>query len=86
VGFIGKVLRAVDGAANDVYFAYAPSGDTYQLTINSTGGGNSGGPMFDNYGRVIGIYFASKTADARVTFAVPIRYGLELMSVGANAQ
>jgi serine protease Do len=81
VGNIGKILRAADGPVSDSELQYAPSGDTYQLTINHTGGGNSGGPMFDSYGRVIGIFFASRTSDARVTFSLPIRYGLDLMSV-----
>lgn len=86
VGNIGKVLRAADGPADDVYATYAPNGDRYQLTINSTGGGNSGGPMFDEYGKVIGIFFAAKTGDVQVSYAVPIRFGLELMNVNANTR
>lgn len=62
----------------------APSGDTYQLTINSTGGGNSGGPMFDGTGKVIGIYFAGKQTDAQISFAVPIRFAMELLKVGGT--
>jgi S1-C subfamily serine protease len=83
-GYIGKIIRAADGAVNDAAFAFTPTGDTYQLTINSTGAGNSGGPMFDNYGRVIGVYFAGRQMDAYISFAVPIRYALELLSVGPN--
>jgi S1-C subfamily serine protease len=86
VGNIGKVLRAADGRANDVYETYAPFGDRYQLTINHTGGGNSGGPMFDEYGRVVGIYFAGRSLDAQVSFAVPIKFGLELMNVQPNTK
>ena len=52
-------------------------GDSYQLSINSTGPGNSGGPVFDNRGRVIAVFNAGAE---RVTYAVPIRYGLELMN------
>lgn len=84
VGNIGKILRAADGPVSESELQFAPSGDTYQLTINHTGGGNSGGPMFDPYGRVIGIYFASRTADARVSFSLPIRYGLDIMSVAPS--
>ena len=83
-GYIGKIIRAADGAVNDATFAFTPTGDTYQLTINSTGAGNSGGPMFDNYGRVVGVYFAGRQMDAYISFAVPIRYALELLSVGPN--
>jgi serine protease Do len=57
-------------------------GDAYQLTINSTGAGNSGGPVFDDHGRAVGIFTLSIQKDAMITFAVPIRYGMELM--GAN--
>jgi len=57
-------------------------GDAYQLTINSTGRGNSGGPVFDDQGRVIAIFFLSGndfSGNNVVTYAVPIRYGAELM-------
>ncbi len=84
VGNIGKVIRAADGPVSDSEMEFAPYGDTYQLTIDHTGGGNSGGPMFDPMGRVIGIFFASRTGDTRVTFALPIRYGLDLMSVAPD--
>ncbi|MEZ4376726.1 MAG: trypsin-like peptidase domain-containing protein [Gemmatimonadales bacterium] len=84
VGNIGKILRAADGPVSESQLEFS-SGDTYQLTINSTGGGNSGGPMFDASGRVIGIYFAGRRTDAQISFALPIRYGLELMSVAPNS-
>lgn len=83
VGNIGKVIRAADGPVSQSELQFA-EGDTYQLTIDHTGGGNSGGPMFDPYGRVIGIFFASRETDTRVTFALPIRYGLDIMSVAPN--
>ncbi len=81
-GNIGKILRAADAEVRDGFMTFAPSGDTYQLTVNSTGGGNSGGPMFDAYGNVIGIYFAGKSGDAQISFAIPIRYGMELLRIG----
>ncbi len=82
VGNVGKILRAADAEVRDGFLTFAPSGDTYQLTINSTGGGNSGGPMFDAYGNVIGIYFAGKRGDAQISFSIPIRYGMELLRIG----
>jgi hypothetical protein len=42
--------------------------------------------MFDAHGRVIGIYFAGRTGDAQISFAVPIRYGIELTSVDPNTR
>ncbi|MFL6373248.1 MAG: trypsin-like serine protease, partial [Pyrinomonadaceae bacterium] len=50
-----------------------------QLATGSTGAGNSGGPVFDGQGRVIGIFFAGQQADA-ITYAVPIRYGKEFLA------
>ena len=83
-GTIGRVLRAGgQGAGPSKENIYSAFGDVYQLTVNATGGGNSGGPMFDDRGRVIGIYTSGRSmpGDAAVSFAVPIRYGLELMQV-----
>ncbi|RMD59161.1 serine protease, partial [Candidatus Parcubacteria bacterium] len=82
-GSIGKVLRGTRSlAAGEQDSNYwSAIGDYYQLTAN-TGPGNSGGPVFDDRGRVIGIFTAQimDRAGTKVTFAVPIRYGLELMS------
>jgi serine protease Do len=80
VGNIGRVLRGNENPfAKDN--AFSEFGDAYQLTINSTGEGNSGGPVFDDHGNVIGIFYAgSRTGNVVLTFAVPIKYGRELMS------
>ena len=59
---------------------YGQRGDLLQLTINSTGPGNSGGPVFNSVGDVIGIFaMAFKSGYASSSGAVPIKYGLELM-------
>ncbi|MET0647712.1 MAG: trypsin-like peptidase domain-containing protein [Pyrinomonadaceae bacterium] len=80
VGNIGRVYRSSEGSAGADKSTVSVIGDSYQLQINTTGGGNSGGPVFDDKGRVIAIFFAG-LSDGRtaVTFAVPIRYGKELM-------
>lgn len=78
----GSIGRIIPGSS-DKNLTYSTFGDSYQLTINATGAGNSGGPMFDDEGNVVGIYFAGKS-DARgtqISFAVPIKYGLEMMGV-----
>jgi serine protease Do len=85
VGNIGRILRSRESSSSKDE-AVSLFGDAYQLTINSTGAGNSGGPVFDNQGRVIGIFYASRRGDAQITFAVPIRYGKELMSVGGSSK
>lgn len=78
-GNIGKVIRGQSGGKAAAY--YSLFGDYYQLTVNATGAGNSGGPTFDRDGNVIGIFSASTSRDdgTRITFAIPIKYGLELM-------
>jgi S1-C subfamily serine protease/pSer/pThr/pTyr-binding forkhead associated (FHA) protein len=76
----GSIGRIIPGT-NDKMDRYSGFGNSYQLTINATGGGNSGGPMFDDEGNVIGIYYAGKSDEqgTRISFAVPIKYGMELM-------
>ena len=54
-------------------------GELYQLTV-PTGAGNSGGPVFDHDGKVIGI-FTYGTARETTTFAVPIRFAIDLFKV-----
>ncbi len=76
-GTVGRLIKW----SSESQRLYSTFGDAYQLSINATGGGNSGGPMFDDKGRVIGIFFAyqSEPGGPMITFAVPIKYGLELM-------
>ncbi|MDQ6703031.1 MAG: trypsin-like peptidase domain-containing protein [Pseudomonadota bacterium] len=55
-------------------------GDIIQLSINSTGGGNSGGPVFNKAGKVIGLYtYGISLGHANTSGAVPIKYGRELL-------
>jgi S1-C subfamily serine protease len=76
-GSIGRIVPA----SSEKNGSYSSFGDSYQLTINATGAGNSGGPMFDDEGNVIGLFYASMSdgGGTQITFAVPIKYGLELM-------
>ncbi|MEP7237571.1 MAG: trypsin-like peptidase domain-containing protein [Ferruginibacter sp.] len=78
-GNIGRIILP----SSEKNHTYSGFGDSYQLTINATGAGNSGGPMFDDEGNVIGIYYAGKSDErgTQISFAVPIKYGIELMSI-----
>jgi len=80
----GRISKVIDNSrdaslskTNDIY---AFSGETYQMTIN-TGSGNSGGPIFNKEGEVIGV-LNSMIADGyatKFTYAVPAKYALKLM-------
>lgn len=75
-GSIGRIIPA----SSERDLTVSTFGDSYQLT-NATGPGNSGGPVFDDKGNVIGLLYAGGTDNQGTTmsFAVPIKYGLELM-------
>lgn len=81
-GSIGRIIPG-SSSPNAKTVTYSTFGDSYQLTINATGAGNSGGPLFDDEGNVIGIFYAgmSDAQGTQISFAVPIKYGLELMGV-----
>jgi S1-C subfamily serine protease len=80
VGNIARILRGQEGGqGKDLVVSLF--GDIYQLTINSTGGGNSGGPVFDDKGHVIALYTYGLGSDFQASGAVPIRYAKELMGV-----
>ena len=83
VGNIGRIYRSQEGTSGAEKTTVSVIGDSYQLQINTTGHGNSGGPVFDDHGRVVAIFFAGLRDESgtSVTFAVPIRYGRELMGV-----
>jgi S1-C subfamily serine protease len=74
---IGNIIRDSDESEKNKRVSVM--GDVIQLATGSTGSGNSGGPVFDSQGRVIGIFFAGDKANA-ITYAVPIRYGKEFLA------
>lgn len=61
-------------------------GNAYQLSVSTQDPGYDGGPVFDNRGRVIGIYSLEKRLEVPTTVAIPIHYGLQLMSVADSGK
>lgn len=61
-------------------------GDTFQMSINATGSGNSGGPVFNAKGQVVGLftYRSRSDEDARATYAVPIHHGRALLKLKSS--
>lgn len=83
-GNVGKVIRGDAALVSDSVIGYfSEMGDVYQLTVNSTGSGNSGGPIFNDKAQVIGIftYGRSDRQGTQITFAVPIKYGMDIMGI-----
>lgn len=76
---VSRVIRGQDSdPKKDQTFSLI--GDVIQLSTASTGPGNSGGPVFDDHGRVIGIFFAGQNRGIAVTYAIPIRFGKEFLA------
>lgn len=80
-GNISKIIRGkIEG--NQQLAVFSPRGDAYELGINTTGSGNSGGPVFDVSGSVIGIFTGGQreaSGGASLSWAIPIRYGIALL-------
>lgn len=85
----GIVSKIVPGktAANSVDEQYvAIRGDSIELSISSSGQGNSGGPVLDTEGQVVGIFAAGTGNNLGIlTWAVPISYGLDLLDPTRSA-
>lgn len=83
-GIVSKVVRGKQTAGSGKYVSM--NGDMFEMSINSTGQGNSGGPVFDVDGKVVGIFaVVGQSGFATQTGAVPIRYGMELLDPTRSA-
>jgi len=74
---IGSPLQQVGTTVTGSNMGYA-----YQLSDLATGQGNSGGPVFNSKGKVIGLFsFMVIKGAERATYAIPISYGTSLMQI-----
>ena len=77
---VGNIVR--DSNPNDLSNTRKSTwGDVIRYPAGLTYGGNSGGPVFDMKGNVIGILFMGGDGSSS---AVPIRYGMQLFPGGAT--
>jgi S1-C subfamily serine protease len=77
-GIISNIGQPTQQAGNVT--VVGTGGDVYQMSLAS-GAGNSGGPVFDDKGQVIGLFTYGNTTNNTVTYAVPIRYARDLMQM-----
>ncbi len=84
-GIISKIVPGKSNNSIDERYV-AIRGDSIEVNISSSGQGNSGGPLLDSEGQVIGI-FAAGTGNALgiLTWAVPVSYGLDLLDPTRSA-
>ncbi|MBL8362901.1 MAG: trypsin-like peptidase domain-containing protein [Rubrivivax sp.] len=83
-GIVSKVVRGNKSVTAGKVIS--TNGDLFEMSINSSGQGNSGGPVFDADGKVVGIFSTiGRYGGATLTGAIPIRYGLELLDPTRSA-
>jgi S1-C subfamily serine protease len=82
---VGNIVRTVESADSEKV-RQSEHGDSYRYAQSLTWGGNSGGPVFDMQGRVIGIHFAGTRGGGTPAagIAVPIKFGLQLFPGGVS--
>jgi serine protease Do len=77
-GIVSKIASGVKETEGGTFAS--DIGEAIQLGINTTGAGNSGGPVFNSSGKVIGLFtYGRQSGGASVSLAVPIKYGRELL-------
>ena len=83
-GIIARMAGGIE-KASDGTIRHTTMGDIIEMTINASGHGNSGGPVFDSSGRVIGLFtYGLQVGDsdtANESGAVPIKYGRQLIEL-----
>jgi len=77
-GFITNISPATSEQGNVTIIG--TMGHVYQMSLPS-GAGNSGGPIFDDKGWVIGLFTYGSNLNQTVTYAVPIKYARDLLAM-----
>lgn len=80
-GIVSKIVPRINNSTVEV-FIVTDLGDYIEMNINHSGPGNSGGPVFDTDGKVIGLFtsdVSNRSGLGSIALAVPIRYGIALL-------
>jgi len=80
-GIVSKIVPRINNSTVDA-FIVTDLGDYIEMNINHSGPGNSGGPVFDSNGKVIGLFtsdVSNRSGVGSIALAVPIRYGIALL-------
>lgn len=80
-GIVSKIVPRINNSTVDA-FIVTDLGDYIEMNINHSGPGNSGGPVFDSEGKVIGLFtsdVSNRSGVGSIALAVPIRYGIALL-------
>lgn len=80
-GIVSKIVPRINNSTVDA-FIVTDLGDYIEMNINHSGPGNSGGPVFDVDGKVVGLFtsdVANRSGVGSIALAVPIRYGIALL-------
>lgn len=75
----GNISLIVTSAQRSGGVTMLGPGDAYQLTV-PTGPGNSGGPVFDRNGKVIGILTYGGARQTH-SYGIPIKFGIDLLKI-----
>lgn len=77
-GIVSKTATGIKNTDGGTFLS--DIGEVIQLSITATGRGNSGGPVFNGEGKVIGIYtYTKNVGDTKASFAIPIKFGSYLL-------
>ena len=76
---MGENIKLTDGTISSKT-GYKNDVSTYQLTV-PVHPGNSGGPLFDRHGNLIGIIKAKHSKAESATYAIKSRYVLNLIEL-----
>jgi serine protease Do len=83
-GIVSRITPGI-GQTEDLTITHPMMGEMIETTINASGRGNSGGPVFNSDGKVIGLFTYGISVGggnfANETRVVPIKYGWELLQM-----